>query len=254
VSAESNKENQAELIEVNSMKIPGRLLKRAFFEASPEHVAPRLLGKLLVRRIGERKFLAGRIVEVEAYLGPQSPLADAAAHGHRGETARNSVLFGPPGHAYVYFIYGSHYCMNVSCEGPGDGGGILVRALEPVVGLDLMAVNRGLKSGEPARELTSGPGRLCEALGITRAADNGLDLIDPASPLQIRDDGQRVRQALVTRRIGIRHAADLPLRFVVPGNLFVSGPKSLARSGVLMPAGSVHRPKPVQSLRRKKTP
>ena len=233
---------------------PGKLLTRAFFALPPERLAPLLLGKLLVRITEERKIIAGRIVEVEAYLGPQNPLADTAAHAHRGETARNAVLFGPPAHAYVYLIYGNYYCMNVSCQGPGYGGGILVRALEPVAGLDLMALNRGRKSSAPSPELTSGPGRLCKALGITRAADNGLDLIDPASPLQVRDDGRRVSRVLVTRRIGIRHAADLPLRFVMPGNPFASGPKTLARSGTLMPTRSVQRVKPVQSLRRRKTP
>lgn len=208
------------------MKIPGRILERAFFEASPEHVAPRLLGKLLVRRT-PHGIIAGRIVEVEAYLGPHHKTADPAAHSHRGPTPRNSVLFGPPGHAYIYVIYGLYNCMNFSCEKPGHGGGILLRALEPVAGLEQMARNRGLGGGVAPCELTCGPGRLCQALGLTRAAHNGLDLLDPASPLQVRDDGQRVRKVLVTRRIGIRHAAELPLRFALPGNSCVSGPKSL---------------------------
>jgi DNA-3-methyladenine glycosylase len=209
------------------MKIPGHLLKRAFFEASPEHVAPLLLGKLLVRRMGKRKLLAGRIVEVEAYLGPHHETADPAAHSHRGPTPRNSVLFGPAGHAYVYVIYGLYYCMNFSCEKPGHGGGILLRALEPVAGSEQMARNRGLDSPAAAAALTCGPGRLCQALGITRPEHNGLDLLDPASPLQVRDDGELVGNVLVTRRIGIRHAAELPFRFALPGNSCVSGPKSL---------------------------
>jgi len=206
----------------------GRLLKRAFFEAPPERVAPLLLGKILVRRTKERKLIAGRIVEVEAYLGPHNQQPDPAAHSHRGPTPRNSVLFGPAGHAYVYAIYGRYYCMNITCEKPGRAGCILLRALEPVAGIELMTRNRGLRAGAAARELSSGPSRLCQALGLTRAAHNGLDLLDPSSPLQVRDDGHRVREVLVTRRIGIRHAADLPLRFAVPGHACVSGPKSLA--------------------------
>jgi DNA-3-methyladenine glycosylase len=227
-------------------KLRGESLKRAFFEAPPERVARRLLGKILVRRTKERKLIAGRIVEVEAYLGPHRQPADPAAHTHRGPTPRNQVLFGPAGHAYVYFIYGLYSCMNVSCEREGQGGGVLIRALEPVVGLDQMARNRGLSGFPPfsqkaregwgtgqgpgcesGRELTSGPGRLCQALGITRSADNGLDLLDPKSPLQLRDDGTRAGRVLVTARIGIRHAAELPLRFAIAGNGCVSGPKSL---------------------------
>lgn len=109
-------------------------LRREFFNHDPETVARELLGKLLVRRDG-RKLLAGRIVEAEAYLGAVDP----AAHAYNGRTPRNEVLFGPPGHAYVYFIYGNHYCTNVSCVLDGDGGGVLLRALEPVVGLEMMA-------------------------------------------------------------------------------------------------------------------
>jgi DNA-3-methyladenine glycosylase len=211
-------------------ELPGRLLTRAFFEAPPERVARRLLGKILVRKTEERKLIAGRIVEVEAYLGPHQQPPDPAAHSHRGPTPRNQVLFGPAGHAYVYSIYGLYFCMNVSCEGEGHGGGVLIRALEPVAGLEQMARNRGLEPGVAARGLTSGPGRLCQALGITRCADDGLDLLDPRSPLQLRDDGARAGRVLVTPRIGIRHAAELPLRFAIAGNGCVSGPKSLGRA------------------------
>ena len=210
-------------------ELPGKLLKRASFEAPPERVARLLLGKILVRKTPERKLIAGRIVEVEAYLGPHRKTADPAAHTHRGPTPRNQVLFGPAGHAYVYFIYGMYSCMNVSCEREGRGGGVLIRALEPVAGLEQMARNRGLAPGVAARELTSGPGRLCQALGITRSADNGVDLLDPKSSLQLRDDGTRAGRVLVTARIGIRHAVELPLRFAVAGNGCVSGPKSMGR-------------------------
>ncbi len=216
-------------------KLPGRLLARAFFEAPPERVAPLLLGKILVRRIRGRKLLVGRIVEVEAYLGPHNDPPDPAAHAHRGRTERNAVLFGPAGHAYVYAIYGKHFCMNISCEAEGRAGSVLLRALEPVAGLATMARLRGLPEDAPARLLTSGPGRLCQALGLTRAAHNGLDLLDPASPVQVREvsvrgvrgDGFTAREVLVTPRIGIRHAADRLLRFVLPESGCVSGPRTL---------------------------
>jgi DNA-3-methyladenine glycosylase len=200
------------------------LLPRVFFEASPEHVAPRLLGKILAHRTRAR-WIAGRIVEVEAYLGPHHGTPDPAAHSHRGPTQRNAVLFGPAGYAYVYAIYGRYYCMNISCETHGRAGCVLLRALEPLVGLELMAKNRGLPTSVKPGELTSGPSRLCQALGLTRPAHNGLDLLDPRSPLQVLDDGFPVSKAMVTPRIGIRHAADLPLRFALPEHACVSGPK-----------------------------
>lgn len=208
--------------------LPGRLLPRAFFHHPPDWVAPRLLGKLLVHtpRPGAAP-LAGRIVEAEAYLGPHNHPPDPAAHSHRGPTPRNQVLFGPAAHAYVYSIYGRYFCMNVSCEPEGFAGCVLLRALEPVLGLDSMAANRGLTFGAPPRQLTSGPSRLCQALGLTRPRHNGLNLLSPASPLQLRDDGFVVSQVLVTPRIGIRHAVDRPLRFAIPGNPCISGPKTI---------------------------
>ncbi len=223
-----------------AVRLPGRLLKRAFFEDGPEVVAPRLLGKLLVHK-SAAGVVAGRIVEVEAYLGPHNATPDPAAHSHRGPTPRNEVLFGPPGHAYVYFIYGRYYCMNFSCEKEGMGGGILLRAVEPVAGIEQMARNRELSAGVKPCDLTGGPGRLCEAMGITRKADNGLDLVDPHSPLQVRDDGFRVKRALVTRRIGIRHAVELPLRFAVPESGCVSGPKSLTGKWLFLREGSIRK-------------
>jgi DNA-3-methyladenine glycosylase len=214
-------------------RMPGRLLSRAFFEDPPERVAPRLLGKILAHRT-RSGILAGRIVEVEAYLGPHNNPPDPAAHTHRGPTPRNQVLFGPAGFAYIYSIYGRYFCANVSCEAEGQGGGILLRALEPLSGMEQMARNRGLKPGAPARMLTSGPGRLCEALGLTRPTHNGLDLLDSASPLQVRDDGFMTTEALVTVRIGITHAADWPLRFTLEGNHCVSGPRSLTGQRILL--------------------
>ncbi len=218
----------------------GRLLKRSFFEDAPERVAPKLLGKLLVHKTAAG-VVAGRIVEVEAYLGPHHKTPDPAAHSHRGPTPRNEVLFGPPGHAYVYFIYGRYYCMNFSCEKEGMGGGILLRAVEPVAGLEQMARRRGLPQDAVPCDLTGGPGRLCEAMGITRTAQNGLDLLDPRSPLQVRDDGMRVTRVLVTRRIGIRHAVELPLRFSLPGNECVSGPKKMEGRSVFLREGSIRK-------------
>jgi len=210
-------------------RLPGQLVARAFFEEAPEKVAPRLLGKLLVSVDSKTgAALAGRIVEVEAYLGPHNDPADRAAHSHRGPTPRNEVLFGPAGHAYVYSIYGLYYCMNISCEREGMAGCLLLRALEPVAGIAEMARNRGLDEDAPARMIASGPSRLCLALGLTRATHNGLDVTNAKSPLQVREDGFSDPEVVVTPRIGIRHAVDLPLRFVVRGNACVSGPRRLA--------------------------
>jgi DNA-3-methyladenine glycosylase len=210
-----------------SKRLPGRLLLRSFFEEPPERVAPLLLGKLLVHRTSAG-LLAGRIVEVEAYLGPHNDPPDPAAHSHRGPTPRNAVLFGPAGHAYVYAIYGRYFCMNVSCEIEGRPGCVLLRALEPVGDLSLtqMALNRGIAPGATPRQLTSGPSRLCQALSLTRQHHNGLDLLDEASPLQLRDDGFKANKVLITPRIGIKHAVDWPLRFSLPDHACVSGPKT----------------------------
>src|SRR5579862_1513747 len=139
--------------------IPIRPLARAFYARDPRRVSRSLLGKILVRHT-THEHLTARIVEVEAYLGAEDP----AAHSAAGRTARNAVLFGPPGYAYVYFIYGNHYCLNVSCLPDGVAGGILFRALEPLSGIEAMARSRGLSARVPhdPRWLTSGPGRLAE--------------------------------------------------------------------------------------------
>lgn len=199
-----------------------KLLRRAFFNRDPRIVSRELLGKLIVRRDGRKK-LAGRIVEVEAYLGA----GDLAAHAAAGHTARNAVIFGPPGHAYVYFIYGVHYCLNISCLPAGDAGCVLIRALEPASGAAEMAIARGLAdldltSMRDLRKLASGPGKLCEALGITRPRDNGKDMVFPTSDLQVMSDGFRVDDVAVTQRIGITKSAEMPLRYVIPGNHFLS--------------------------------
>jgi DNA-3-methyladenine glycosylase len=193
------------------------ILPRAFYDRDPRIVGPELLGKILVRRQG-RKQLAAKIVEVEAYLGADDP----AAHASIGKTARNAVLFGPPGHAYVYFIYGNHYCLNVSCLPDGTPGGILFRALEPLERVEEMFKLRGISRDSDLRKLTSGPGRLAAAFGITRERDNGKDLTSAKSDLCIADDGTPTPEVLITKRIGINKAVEMPLRYIVAGNRFVS--------------------------------
>jgi DNA-3-methyladenine glycosylase len=197
-------------------------LSRGFYARDPRVVSRDLLGKVLVRQ-ERRNLLAARIVEVEAYLGK----GDLAAHAAAGRTPRNAVLFGPPGHSYVYFIYGNHYCFNVSCLPDGIAGGVLFRALEPLVGIEEMAQARGvsIKGKGGLRRLTSGPGCLAEAFGITRARDNGKDLTSAGSDLLIADDGFHPPRVQTTVRIGITKAANRPLRYVIAGNEFASGPK-----------------------------
>ena len=204
------------------------VLKPSFFNRDPRRVARALLGKLLVRKT-RRAILAGRIVETEAYLGEN----DDAAHAVAGKTARNAVLFGPPGFAYVYFIYGNHYCLNVSCLPDGIAGGVLFRALEPVTGIEKMAEARGIEINGPddlkrisvLRQIASGPGRMCEALGVTRERDNDKNFTGLRSDLRILDDHYRVRRVIITPRIGIAKAAGYLLRYVIAENPFVSGPR-----------------------------
>jgi DNA-3-methyladenine glycosylase len=198
------------------------ILPREFFNRDPATVGRELLGKLLIRREG-RQLLAGRIVEDEAYLGRQDP----ASHAFAGRTARNSALFGPPGHAYVYFIYGNHYCLNVSCMPEGCGEGVLFRAMEPVFGLEAMARERGIElppSPRPTqlRLISSGPGRLAEALGIGRLRDDNKNLTSRESDLWLADDGFRPERIAATARIGITKAVEHPLRFLIAGNPYVS--------------------------------
>lgn len=210
-------------------QLPGTVVRRSFFEASPERVAPALLGKVLVHKT-RHGLLAGRIVEVEAYLGPHCETPDAAAHTFRGPTPRNAVLFGPAGYAYLYAIYGRYFCANFSCEVEGQAGGVLLRALEPIIGIAQMARNRGLELSATPRDLTSGPSRLCQALGLTRELHNGLDVTDESSALQVRDDGFVAGSILTTPRIGINPAnpaLDWPLRFALAGHACVSGPKRM---------------------------
>ena len=185
-----------------------------------------MLGKLLIRKT-PHGILAGRIVETEAYLGHD----DAASHSAAGRTLRNDVLFGPPGYAYVYFIYGNHFLLNVSCLRNGVAGGVLFRAFEPVIGLEQMALARGIELPDDMnlwrpsllKQISSGPGRMAEAMDITRVRDNGKNFSSPRSDLQLADDGSRVKRVRVTPRIGIVKSAARPLRYLIPGNPFVSG-------------------------------
>ena len=157
---------------------------------------------------------AGRIVETEAYLGTD----DRAAHAWRGVTNRTRVLFGPPGHAYVYFIYGMYECLNFVAEEEGKAGCVLIRALEPLAGINVMRRRR--RAAKRLEDLASGPGKLTLALGITRK-QNGVDLT--RSPLHVRQERiQGSFEVTVTPRIGITHCADWPLRFFIAGNRFVS--------------------------------
>jgi DNA-3-methyladenine glycosylase len=172
-------------------------------------VARDCLGKILVHGSA-----AGRIVEVEAYLGRD----DRAAHAWRGLTDRTRVIFGPPGHAYVYFIYGMYECLNFVAEPEGMAGCVLIRALEPLAGVSIMRRRRPAVSR--SEDLASGPGKLTLAMGITRKL-NGADLIE--GPLQVRRPREEAQFEIeVTPRIGIRHCADWPLRFVIAGNRFAS--------------------------------
>jgi len=187
----------------------GAILKRAFYERSTVEVARGLLGKVLVHGPA-----AGVIVETEAYLGGD----DRASHSARGVTGRTRVIFGPPGHAYVYFIYGMYECLNIVAEPAGKPGCVLVRAIQPVAGIDLMWRRR--PAARKPEDLASGPGKLTLAMAITRA-HNGADVT--RGSLVVREPtGDRPFQIDVTPRIGITQCAELPLRFVVRGSAFAS--------------------------------
>ena len=190
----------------------GAPLAPAFYDRDPEQVARDLLGCIVACRSPEG-LTAGRIVETEAYLGPHDPACQAVA----GRTRRTHWLFGPPGTAYVYFIYGVHWCLNAVTREEGFGSAVLIRALEPVEGIALMRERRGVARD---RDLTNGPGKLCQALGITHAHD-GLSLVTSHLTIHggapLPDD-----RVALTPRIGITKAADWPLRWVVRESSFVS--------------------------------
>jgi DNA-3-methyladenine glycosylase len=191
-------------------------LVRAKLPTDTASLARYLIGKIVVRALPEG-IVSGRIVETEAYI-----VGDAAGHAYRGMTARNRSLFLERGHAYVYLAYGISYMLNVSSEKAGTGAGVLIRALEPLEGVAIMQRNRGI---ERLHDLARGPGRLAEALRIDRRLD-GLDLCQEG-PLWLARDGHRPGEVGQGLRIGISKDTDRPLRFYLPDNPFVSGPRSL---------------------------
>jgi DNA-3-methyladenine glycosylase len=196
-------------MDLTQLEAETEILPRSFYERPTVEVARDLLGKILVHG-----HAAGRIVEVEAYLGAE----DLAAHAARGLTNRTRVLFGPPGHAYVYFIYGMYECLNLVAEPEGTPGCVLIRALQPLAGIGIMQRRR--PKARSVEELANGPGKLTEALGITRR-HYGADVT--RGPLTVRRlEQERPFEILTTSRIGIRHCAEWPLRFLIAGNSCVS--------------------------------
>jgi DNA-3-methyladenine glycosylase len=197
------------------MKNPD-VLPRSFYARDTLEVAKELLGKVLVRETPSGR-LAVRIAETEAYCGPH----DKACHASRGRTERNGVMFDEPGHAYVYFIYGMYYCLNMVTERDGYPAAVLIRAGEPLEGVNAMWALR--KKAKKVEDLTSGPGRLCMALDIDRAL-NGIDLCKNGS-LYVEDDGFKVGGIVSGRRIGVDYAGeyrDMPWRYYIKGSPFVS--------------------------------
>lgn len=197
---------------------PFTSLPESFYHPSAKTVAPALLGHWLIRNTLDGP-CGGAIVETEAYLKD-----DPACHGAVGPTTRNRVMFGAPGYAYVYLIYGYHFCVNAVCQPVGIAEAVLIRAIEPQFGEPFMHANRAVRK---ARELTNGPAKLCEALQIDRALD-GVNLCDPRSPLLIAENPElesfRTRSGpiVTTTRVGISQAAALPLRFYLQQSQFVS--------------------------------
>lgn len=195
---------------------PGRILPARFYARDTEQVARDLLGAVLECRTADG-VASGVIVETEAYVGEQ----DAACHAAAGRTRRTEPLYGAPGIAYVYLIYGMHWCVNAVTRAPGEASAVLVRAVEPLAGIPLMRRRRGGRGGvRDDRDLTNGPAKLCQALGVDGTM-NGLPLQRP--PLVVRE-GVSCADAdvVVTPRIGITRAADWPLRYLVAGNAYVS--------------------------------
>lgn len=189
-------------------------LHRRFYARAGHEVAPALLNKLVV--VGER---AGRIVEVEAYGGAGDP----ASHAFRGPTARNATMFGPPGHLYVYRSYGLHWCANVVCGPEGEASAVLLRGLTPVAGIAAMAAARG-PAARSERDLCSGPGKLCQALGIDGGLD-GADLVSGAAGVTVVEDGRPPPACPgIGGRIGLSVATESPWRFYVPGAVGLSRP------------------------------
>jgi DNA-3-methyladenine glycosylase len=205
------------------------LIPREFFARPAQQVAPELLGRVLEHETPEG-LVAVVLTEVEAYAGAQDP----ASHAYRGRTERNGVMFGPPGHVYVYFTYGMHFCVNLVCMPPGVASAVLLRAGQVIAGTGLARARRR-RAGQAERDLARGPARLCQALGIDRSV-NGIDVCDPASPLRLRA-GPGALASLVAYdvagtppesvihtgpRVGVREAAEVPWRFWLDGEPTVS--------------------------------
>jgi DNA-3-methyladenine glycosylase len=188
------------------------LLEREFFDRRAEEVAPDLLGCVLSRTTPGGT-VAVRLTEVEAYAGPRDP----ASHAYRGPTKRNAVMFGPPGHAYVYFTYGMHFCVNLVCLGEGTAAAVLLRAGEIVEGRSLAAARRPRSS---VRDLARGPARLCDALAIDREL-SGADVCSPSSPLRV-SSGAPAAAFRTGPRTGVSSAKDVPWRFWIDGDPSVS--------------------------------
>ena len=193
--------------------VPLPPLKRAFYERNTVRVAKELLGKVLVRRLGDTR-LEGIIVETEAYRGYD----DAASHAYRGPTRRNQVMFGEPGHAYVYFTYGMHYCLNVTTEPAGQPGAVLIRAVQPIKGIVEMKKRRRT---EHLRDLSNGPAKLTQAFAVTKAL-NGHDLTTGRELYIAELSHPEAVRIISTSRIGIKVSAEKLWRFAVKGNPFVS--------------------------------
>jgi DNA-3-methyladenine glycosylase len=196
----------------------GTRLPQAFYARSTLDVARDLIGKTLYRRAPDGE-TAGVIVETEAYVAAIDP----SAHGYRGKTPRNAAMFGPPGHAYVYFTYGMHFCLNVVTEAEDVAAAVLIRALEPTAGIEIMRSRRGERIAD--RDLARGPGRLCAAMALT-IADNGDDLEGDSLSIAETPGFPVDAPVLATPRIGISQAADWPWRFVLAGSPWVSGRKT----------------------------
>ena len=192
----------------------GRRLPRASFGRPAVEVAPELLGRILVRKLPDGTRLSARIVETEAY----EP-GDPASHAYRGRTPRNSVMFGPPGRLYVYFTYGMHFCMNVVTRPDGEGSAVLLRAAEPLEGLDAMVERRGTAD---VRRLCSGPARWTQAFGIVRALD-GADLVRGREVWLLEGTPVPAADIATTTRVGVTIGAEHPWRWLVAGDMFVSG-------------------------------
>jgi DNA-3-methyladenine glycosylase len=216
---------------------PGAVLPRPFFAGPALEVAQRLLGCVIEHQTAEG-IVGVMLTEVEAYEGESDP----ASHAYRGRSQRNAVMFGPPGHAYVYFTYGMHFCVNLVCMPPGTASAVLLRAGRVVEGAELAASRRAV-AGPGGRDLARGPARLCQALAIARG-QNGSDVCDPASPLRVRAGTAAGTVPDISQgpRVGVNGAADWPWRFWLAGDPTVSAyrPHVPRRRGRAAPAAAPH--------------